>query len=276
MVRLISILHELAINRGPLAITDTLTAPELQPVREIITELALTSLLALPLGDGPEQVGILLLMQTTARGWNSSDIVVLKTIGEQITIALNNVGLGRLVKNLSVTDEGSGLLNRASYLDLLQAEIRRGMQQATPLTVMLMKFGKHLSKESGDKGTDSIMQQIGKMIAANIRQNDLAFRYEATTVAVVLGETGEKESMLAVEKLRKLLGAVQATGKDQPDSFAAGLAQAAMKQQYDPVDIVTELINRVEEALASAVNGPDKVVALAPEHAAAAVAGRNY
>ena len=193
-------------------------------------------------------------------------------IAEQITIALNNAGLRRLVKNLSVTDESSGLLNRASYLDLLQAEIRRGMQQATPLTVMLMKFGKHLSKESGDKGTDSIMQQIGKMIAANIRQNDLAFRYEATTVAVVLGETGEKESMLAVEKLRKLLGAVQATGKDQPDSFAAGLAQAVMKQQYDPVDIVTELINRVEEALASAVNGPDKVVALAPAHAAAAVA----
>jgi PleD family two-component response regulator len=146
------------------------------------------------------------------------------------------------------------------------------MQQATPLTVMLMKFGKHLSKESGDKGEESIMQQIGKVIAANIRQNDLAFRYDATTVAVVLGETGEKESMLAVDKLRKLLGAVQATGKDQPGSFAAGLAQAELKQQYDPVDIVTELINRVEQALEGAVMSPSKVLALPPAHAAAAVA----
>jgi diguanylate cyclase (GGDEF)-like protein len=272
MANLVGLLHDVVINRGTITISDAPAAAELQPIRAVIAELGVTSVLAVPLSDGQDHLGVLLLMQGTARGWHSSDLVVLKTIAEQITIALNNAGLRRLVKNLSVTDESSGLLNRASYLDLLQAEVRRGMQQATPLTVMLMKFGKHLSKESGDKGEESIMQQIGKVIAANIRQNDLAFRYDATTVAVVLGETGEKESMLAVDKLRKLLGAVQATGKDQPGSFAAGLAQAELKQQYDPVDIVTELINRVEQALEGAVMSPSKVLALPPAHAAAAVA----
>ncbi|HYL12960.1 MAG TPA: diguanylate cyclase [Terriglobales bacterium] len=272
MAKLVALLHDLAMNRGTLSIPDALAAPELQPVRPILAELAVTSLLALPLSDGQEQVGVLLLTHSTPRGWHSSDLVVLKTIAEQITIALNNAGLRRLVKNLSVTDESSGLLNRASYLDLLQAEIRRGLQQATPLTVLLMKFGKHLSKESGDKGTDTVMQQISKLIAANIRQNDLAFRYDTTTVAVVLGETGEKESLLAVEKLRKLFNEVHPPGKDHPVSFAAGLAQAVMKQQYDPVDIVTELINRAEQALEGATTGPNKVVALAPTHAAAAVA----
>ncbi len=272
MVRLVSVLHELAITRGPLAIPDTLTAPELQPVREIITELALTSLLALPLGDGQEQVGILLLMQTTSRGWNSSDVVVLKTIGEQITIALNNVGLRRLVKNLSVTDESSGLLNRASYLDLLQAEVRRALQQATPVTVLLMKFSRSVMKEGGESALETTMQQIGKMIAANIRQNDLAFRYDKTTVAVVLGETGEREALMAVEKLKKLLGEIKVPGKEQPVPFAAGLAQAVMRQQYDPVDIVTEIINRAEQALDGALTGANKIVALAAGAAAAAVA----
>jgi diguanylate cyclase (GGDEF)-like protein len=226
----------------------------------------------LPLGDGQEQVGILLLMQTTARGWNSSDVVVLKTIGEQITIALNNVGLRRLVKNLSVTDESSGLLNRASYLDLLQAEVRRALQQATPVTVLLMKFSRSAMKEGGENALEGIMQQIGKMIAANIRQNDLAFRYDKTTVAVVLGETGEKEALMAVEKLRKLLGEIRVPGKDQSVPFAAGLAQAVMRQQYDPVDIVTEIINRAEHALEAALTGANKVVALAANAAAAAVA----
>ena len=50
--------------------------------------------------------------------------MVLKTISDQIVIALNNAGLRRLVKSLSVTDEHSGLLKRASYLDLLMAETR--------------------------------------------------------------------------------------------------------------------------------------------------------
>jgi diguanylate cyclase (GGDEF)-like protein len=274
MAKLVSTMHDLAVNRGSVSITDTLGAPELHGVRDVITELAISSMLAIPLSDGQDHVGLLLLMQSKPRTWNSNDVVVLKTIGEQITVALNNAGLRRLVKNLSVTDEGSGLLNRVSYLDLLQAEIRRALQQATPVTVMLMKFGKrsHLIKEIGEEGLETLMQQIGKSIAANIRQNDLAFRYDKTTVAIVLGETSEKDALLAVEKLRKLLGSAKLPGKDTPVSFTAGIAQSVTRQQYDPVDMVTEVINRVEQALEAASNAPNKVAALPASFAAAAVA----
>ena len=274
LAKLVSFVHEFSLTRGTLNIPDALASSDLQPIRDLIAELAVTSLLAVPLMDGSEHTGLLLLLQATPRAWNSSDVVVLKTIAEQITIALNNVGLRRLVKNLSVTDEGSGLLNRASYLDLLQAETRRALQQATPLTVMLMQFGKgaHLAKELGEHGLESVMQQIGKMIAANIRQNDLAFRYAPATLALVLGETAEKEALLALEKLRKLLAEIRLPGKDQPVTFFAGLAQAVLKQNYDSVDIVTELINRAEHALDTARTAPNKVAALPPGSAAAAVA----
>jgi len=274
LAKLVSAVHDWALNRGVLAIPDALAAPELQSVRSVVKDLGVSSLLAFPLSDGPDQVGVLLLMHTSSRGWNPNDVVVLKTIGEQITIALNNAGLRRLVKNLSVTDESSGLLNRASYLDLLQAEVKRSLQQATPLTLLLMKFGKSsmVSKEHGEDGIEPVMQQIGKLIAANVRQNDLAFRYATTTVAVVLGETGEMESLLAVEKLRKVLAEVRPPGKDQPVAFAVGLAQGVLRPQYEPVDIVTELINRVEQALEAAITSPNKVAALAPAAAAAAVA----
>ena len=123
--------------------------PELQEIREVLVELGITSLLALPLSDGQDQMGVLLLAQSTARGWHSADVVVLKTISEQIVIALTNAGLRRLVKSLSVTDEQSGLLKRASYLDLLMAETRRAVQQSTPVTVTLMQFGKELGHVEG-------------------------------------------------------------------------------------------------------------------------------
>jgi diguanylate cyclase (GGDEF)-like protein len=274
MAKLVSTVHDLAMNRGSLTISDTLTAPELHPVKAIINELAISSLLAVPLSDGQDHVGLLLLTQSKTRNWKGNDLFVLKTIGEQITIALNNAGLRRLVKNLSVTDEGSGLLTRASYLDLLQAEMRRALQQATPVTVMLMKFGKraHMVKELGEEGLEVAMQQIGKTLAANIRQNDLAFRYDKTTVAVVLGETSEKDALLAIEKLRKLLEELRLPGKDTPVTFLAGLAQAVIRQHYEPVDIVTEVINRVEQALDAASTGPNRMVALPPAFASAAVA----
>jgi hypothetical protein len=45
--------------------------------------------------------------------------------------------------------------------------------------------------------------------------------------------------------------------------FAAGLAQAVIRTEYDPVDVVTEVINRAEHALGQAmVQGLGKVVTL--------------
>jgi diguanylate cyclase (GGDEF)-like protein len=268
--------HDLAINRGgTLTIADTQTGPDLQPVREALSQLAVTSLLALPLSDGAEHVGVLLLMDNKPHTWGSNDVMVLKTISDQIVIALNNAGLRRLVKNLSVTDERSGLLKRASYIDLLMAETRRNAQQSTPLTVLLMQFGEKAAmvKEFGESAVEAVMQQIGQLFAANIRQNDLAFRYETTTIAIVLGETPEKEGVMAAEKLQRLLAQIRMPEKQEAVEFSAGLAEAVVRGEFDPVDIVTEVINRAEQSLQTAIGqGGGKIVSLAASYAAAAVA----
>jgi len=197
----------------------------------VATEAKIESLLALPLSEGNEQIGVLILTQNKNRLWLPSEILVIRTLSDQVLIALNNAGLRRLVKNLSVTDEKSGLLKRASYLDLLQAETRRGLQQGTSVTVLLMKFGRRstLIKEYGEQAVTAVMEQIGQLFSGNIRSNDLAFRYEATTVALVLGDTGEKEALLAVEKLRRWLKEVRFPGKDTGVGFSAGLAEAAYR-----------------------------------------------
>jgi diguanylate cyclase (GGDEF)-like protein len=275
LVSLVETLQDLAVARGTVAISDARNAPELLAVRAAVEELQIESLLALPLAEGNDQLGVLILAQNAARTWQQGEILVLKTLTDQVVIALNNAGLRRLVKNLSVTDERSGLLKRASYLDLLQAETRRGLQGGTAVTVLLMKFGRRgaLVKEFGEAAVEAVMDQVGQLFSANIRTNDLAFRYDATTVALILGDTGEKEALLAVEKLRRLLAEVRFSPKSEPVVFTAGLAQAVMRQHYDPVDIVTEVVNRADQALEQAVaQGPGKVVSLAPQFAAAAVA----
>ena len=277
LVSLVETLQDLAVARGTVTIGDATNAPELMDVRSAVEELQIESLLALPLTEGndnnKDQIGVLILTQNTTRVWQTTEVLVIRTLSDQVLIALNNAGLRRLVKNLSVTDEKSGLLKRASYLDLLQAETRRGLQQGTAVTVLLMQFGRRsaLIKEYGEPAVTAVMEQIGQRISANIRTNDLAFRYEATTVALVLGDTGEKEAVLAVEKLRRLLGEVRFPGKDQGVEFSAGLAQAVIRQHFDPVDIVTEVANRADHALEQAVvQGAGKIVSQAPQFAASA------
>ena len=275
VAKLIPALQDLVIKRGPLTVPDATNAPELQAIREGIKALKIGSLLALPLTDGTQQMGVIILTYNASRPWPANDVVVLKTISDQVVVALNNAGLRRLVKNLSVTDEHSGLLKRASYLDLLMGEAQRSLQQSVPLTVVLMQFGKSgaMLREFGEQGVDTVMQQVGQIFTANVRQNDLAFRYGNTTIALVLGETGEAEAVLALEKLRKLIADVKLPGKEDPLPFNGGIAEAVVRQPFEAVDIVTEVINRAEHALESAVSqGAGKAVHLSASFASAAVA----
>ena len=267
-------------SNEPVIILDAQKAPELQTVRSALVELGATSLIAFPLSNGEDAVGVLALLHNKPRPWPQTDAVVLKTLADQMVIALNNAGLRRLVKNLSVTEEKSGLLKRSSYLDLLLAESKRAAQNASPLSVLLLQFGRSaaLLKEYGEAAIESVMEKIGQQFAANIRTNDLAFRYDTTTIALILGDTAEKEALLAIEKLRKVIAEVRLPSKDSAGKghsleFSAGLAEAVVRESYDPVDIVTEVINRAEHALGtSLVQGPGKVVALGAALAAGAVA----
>jgi diguanylate cyclase (GGDEF)-like protein len=170
------------------------------------------------------------------------------------------------MKTLAVTDEKSGLLKRSSYLDVLLSEVRRSMQQQTPLTVMLLHFGRAsaLTKEVGEAAVEGMMQQIGQTICSHVRQNDVAVRYDLTSIALLLSDTNEKNAFLVADKMRKVLTPTKIPGTDKTPPMTVGIAETVLLQQFDSVDIVTEVINRVENALEQArAEGGNKAQSLA-------------
>jgi diguanylate cyclase (GGDEF)-like protein len=199
--------------------------------------------------------------------------MVLRTIAEQMVLAVNNAKLRSLVKTLAVTEEKSGLLKRASYVDVLLSEVKRSVQQNSPVSVMLLDFGKAsvLIREAGESAVEAMMQHIGQTVCGHIRQNDVAFRYDLTRVALVLGDTNERNSFFVVDKLRKALEGTRVPGKNTPLTVTAGIAEAVINPQFDPVDIVTEVINRADAALDGArAERPNSVRSLAANFQAAA------
>jgi GGDEF domain-containing protein/tetratricopeptide (TPR) repeat protein len=250
IVKLIGVTQQLAVE-GVVNIPNARFASELDPVREYVQTLNIESLLAVPLMDAGEQAGVLILEQCEPREWRQPDVVVLRTIAEQMVLAVSNARLRTLMKTLAVTDEKSGLLKRSSYLDVLLSEVRRSLQQQTPLTLMLLHFGKAsaLVKEVGEPAVEGMMQEIGQTICSHVRQNDVAIRYDLTTIALLLSDTNAKNGFLVVDKMRKVLAPNRVPGTDRNPPLTVGIAEAVLQPHFDPVDIVTEVINRVENAL---------------------------
>jgi diguanylate cyclase (GGDEF)-like protein len=275
IVKLLTTMQMICAVSGPVSIRNVKTAPELASIRTYVAALEIESLLAVPLVEGDEHVGVLILQQTSPREWLPTDFMVLRTIADQMVLAVNNAKLRSLVKTLAVTEEKSGLLKRSSYLDVLLSEVRRSIQQSSPMSIMLMDFGKAstLVRDAGEAAVEAMMQQIGQTIAGHIRQNDVPVRYDLTRVALVLSDTNEKNSFFVVDKLRKALEGTHVPGKNTPLTMTVGIAEAVVNAQFDPVDIVTEVINRADAALDSArAEGANSVRSLAASYQATAAA----
>ncbi len=273
VVKLIMTLGDMATQRGPIVVPNAVAAPELARVQPVMLSLGINALVAVPLVDGEENIGLLMLQQCgAARAWRQTDVIVLKTIADQMVLAVNNAKLRSLVKTLAVTEK-SGLLKRSSYVDVLLSEVKRALPQNSSMTVMLLHFGKAsaLVREVGEQVVQSTMQEIGQAVCSHLRQNDIVVRYDLTTIALVLSDTTEKNAFFVVDKLRKVLAGVRVAGRNKRLPMTVGIAEAVMQQRFDAADIVTEVINRAEAALEAAkAEGGNKAQSLAPALEAAA------
>ena len=272
VVKMLTVSQAICVASGVIAAPDARNSAELAPLHAAMETQGTESLLALPLFDGDQHVGMLILEQNgVRREWKPTEIAVLRSIADQIVMAVNNARLRSLVKTLAVTDEKSGLLKRSSYLDVLLSEVRRSMQQGSPMTLLLMNFGKHsvLTRERGEPALEAMMQQIGQVLCSHVRQNDVAVRYGPTEIALLLADTNDRNAFLVVEKMRKVL-AIQPSPSGKIPDFLAGIAEAMLVPEFDPVDVVTELINRAEQALTVAKTDSGSAVhCLAPALSAA-------
>jgi diguanylate cyclase (GGDEF)-like protein len=240
---------------GPISFERAQSAQELESIRPVLAAQKIDSLLTVPLIDGEEPIGLVILEQCGGtRAFRNVDEVVLNTISEQVVMAVNNARLRSLVKNMAATDENSGLMRRSSYLDVLLAEVQRSLPQRAPISLVLMNFGSAsaLVKEVGEDRVDEAMREIGQVVTAHIRQNDIAVRYDLTSIVLVLSDTNDKNAFFVLDKLRKVLVNSRMPGGNEPVMVRTGIAELVMQPKFDPVDIVTEGINRVEAALETA------------------------
>ncbi len=258
-----SLVHSTAAG-GTLALDDAPAASQLAELAPVVRTMEIKSLLALPLMDGENATGVMALQQCDRRRhWTTNDIALLKTIVDQIVLALSHVKLRSLMK--AVADEGSGLLHRSSYVDCLVSEAGRAEKQNSSLCVALLQFGRghQTVQQFGEEHIDKFMHAAAQNLVAHLRQNDVGVRYDTTTLALVMPGTKGKDTFVVVDRLRKAVSSIHIEERD-PLPVTIGIAEAAPPGVMDPVDNVTELINRLEASLEAARKEDGHVKLLMP------------
>ncbi|MBI4458895.1 MAG: tetratricopeptide repeat protein, partial [Acidobacteria bacterium] len=230
----------IANQNSPLIAENVSQAPQLAALQAPLSALQVQSLVAIPLRDGEQMIGILVLEQCgESRTWKSNALAGLEALAEQIVMAIANVRLRNLMKALAVTDEESGLLHRESYLPCLLSETERLRAQKSPLSGAILDFSppkQSASKPGGNQSLDAFVRQFSNALASHLRQNDIALKYGPYSLALILPGTTGKDAVAVVEKLRKLTGAKSQSGAEGPPPLVVGVAEAIRSENMDSAD----------------------------------------
>ena len=232
----------------------------------LLRELKVETALGVVLTDRETQspVGMVIASHATAHTWRPNETYFLQAVGDQMLLSVNHTRLRELARNLGTTDEKTGLLGRSSYQDCLLNETQRAKSQGTVVSLVLLQIdrGPELLRQQGEAQLEQYVEQLARTCGALVRQTDLSIKYNSWTMAFILPDTALAGAQTMAEKLRKAGAEAQKPWDGAPPALSASVAEAVTRPTYDTVDIVTELINRVESGLEEAHHrGGDALVA---------------
>lgn len=162
-------------------------------------------------------------------------------------------------KNLSITDQLTGLYNRRHMIEMAEKEVAACAEVERPLSFILMDIDdfKNFNDTYGHAAGDVVLESIGKIIRDSIRYTDRAFRYGGEEFLVILPGTDGSKAARVAEALRKAVAAEKyyhLEGAPVQKTMSLGVAQ------YISGEPLEKVLKRADDNMyKSKIRGKNKV-----------------
>jgi diguanylate cyclase (GGDEF)-like protein len=176
---------------------------------------------------------------------------------------LRTLGDFRRVASQATTDSLTGLANRWTFDEELALEWRRAERVGDPLALILLDIDnfKSINDGHGHQAGDEVLRKVGAVLAASVRQVDLAARYGGEEFAVIVPETDLDGALDLAERLRSALEKEQIELEDGTRLSVTASLGAAVKGNLPGGE---KLVAAADEALYEAKRAGKNRVAPEP------------
>lgn len=140
------------------------------------------------------------------------------TMAEQISMALASLRLREKLRDLSIRDPVTGLLNRRFMEDALERELRRAHRKEMPMGVIMIDVDhfKRYNDTFGHDAGDTVLRELGRFFLENVRESDLACRYGGEEFTLILPEAGADVVYRRAERLKERARNLHLSHRGQP------------------------------------------------------------
>jgi diguanylate cyclase (GGDEF)-like protein len=154
-------------------------------------------------------------------------------------------------RELSLTDELTGLYNARHFFRQAQAEVERAQRYGSPLALCVMDIDhfKLYNDSHGHLNGDAVLSELGRIIRRQIREADSAYRYGGEEFMIILPETPCEEAARVAERIRLVFfGHTFFPEKDTPVHVSVSVGVTS----YVSGESVSDLVDRADRNMYAA------------------------
>lgn len=113
----------------------------------------------------------------------------------------------KLLENLALKDELTGVFNRHCLDQTILAEMERQDRYREPLSLVMLDldYFKNVNDQYGHDIGDSVLTQTAQRVGAAIRETDLLFRWGGEEFLILMPHTDSAGAVILAEKLRQAI-----------------------------------------------------------------------
>jgi diguanylate cyclase (GGDEF)-like protein len=242
---------------GLSVINDVTQDKRCNPFKEYLETVASKSLIAAPLLNESNLIGVLIVHQRSGkRIWTEREISLVSGVADQLAVAITHAQLFAQVRHQAITDGLTGLYNHVYFKNRLSEELRMAERKGTPVSLVMIDLDKLkvINDNYGHPVGDAAIRQIGAILKTLLRSGDTAARYGGEEFSIILPETSLLEAALIADRLCSQIRNTPVPGLGK---ITASLGTACYPKQARSS---SELIERADRALYVAKNsGRDQV-----------------
>lgn len=198
-------------TKAPVLIDDAHTHPLMDPVREQVRGLPLTSIYVLPVILRNQVIGTLFLRTAKALHLHSPrELKLCQVISDLAATALHNAHTyeslelnAAHLEQLTLLDDLTGLPNRRFLRRRLEEEFTRAKRHRSPLACVLYDLDdfKQVNDRWGHARGDEVLQQVAAVLQGNVRASDVVARYGGEEFVVLLPMTDEPGALAEARRI---------------------------------------------------------------------------
>ena len=218
--------------------------------------------LCVPMAAQHETLGVLHLGLTTPEAIAAlgKTRTLAASMAAQVALALRNLQLREQLREMSIRDSLTGLLNRRYLEESLLKEISRAQRKAFPLSVVMIDIDlfKTFNDTFGHEAGDTVLKELGRLFQKHVREGDFACRLGGEEFTLIMPEVTRHAAFRRADEIREEIRKLQlVSGAQSLGTVTISAGVAAFPEDGDTGEM---LLAAADAALYEAKNkGRDRV-----------------